>query len=375
MTVSARRGGLARRLLAAVGLVLGTAGVTAWLVAGAVGPYFFHDHLIFTGTRTAEEAVTHAEAAYRSASALALTIALAAAVAVALAVSLVLTRRIAASLSALTAAARQVSGGRFHARVPAPNMGKEFDELVEAFNHMAARLEASENLRHRLLADVAHELRTPVATLNAHLEGMEDGVIAATPETLAVLRAQGGRLTRLAEDLAAVTKAESGELTLALAPTEPAALLQLAHLAARDRAEEVGVELTLAVEPALPLVQVDPDRMAQVLGNLVDNALRHTPSGGAVTLGGRREGGHITLTVTDTGEGIAAEHLPHVFERFYRADTARDRASGGSGIGLAITKALVEAHHGHVRAESAGKGAGARFVITLPVAAPVRPAR
>lgn len=372
---AAGRSGLGRRLLAALALVLATAGATAWLVAGAVGPSIFHQHLGSTGTRTAEQAITHAEAAFRTASGLALTIGLGAAVVVALAVSLVLTRRIGASLASLTAAAREVSGGRFHARVPAPNMGKEFEDLVAAFNQMAARLEASESLRHRLLSDVAHEVRTPVATLNAHLEGLEDGVIELTPETLAVLRAQGGRLTRLAEDLAAVTKAESGELALALTPTDPAVLLGLAHLAARDRAEASRVALVLDVDPGLPRVNADPDRMAQVLGNLVDNALRHTPPGGTVTLVGRRDGAQVTMAVTDTGEGIPAEHLPHVFERFYRADTARDRTHGGSGIGLAITKALVEAHHGRVRAESAGTGTGARFVVTLPAGPPDRPAR
>lgn len=369
----AARGGLGRRLLLALALVLATAGVTAWLVAGAVGPAIFHEHLGVDGTRTAEDAVAHAEAAFRTASGLALTIALVAAVGVALAVSVVLTRRIGASLAALTAAARQVAGGRFEARVPAPAMGREFEELVLAFNQMAARLEASENLRHRLLSDVAHEVRTPVATLNAHLEGIEDGVVEATPETIAVLRAQSARLTRLAEDLAAVTKAESGELALALAPSEPEQLLRLAHLAARDRADAAGIELAVEIEPALPVIEADPERMAQVLGNLVDNALRHTPAGGRVTLAGRRDGEQVRLTVTDTGEGIAAEHLPHVFERFYRADTARDRASGGSGIGLAITKALVEAHHGSVRAQSAGVGAGATFAVTLPVAAAGRP--
>lgn len=374
MTLSGRSG-LAGRLLAALALVLATAGVTAWLVAGAVGPRIFHDHLGTGGTRTAEQALAHAEAAFQTASGVALSIALAAAILVALAVSLVFTRRIGASLASLTAAAGLVAGGRFHARVPAPNMGREFQDLVDAFNQMASRLEASESLRHRLLADVAHEVRTPVATLNAHLEGIEDGVIELTPETVAVLRAQAARLTRLAEDLAAVTKAESGELTLSFVLTSPAELIQLAHLAAHDRAEAGGVGLVLDVEPGLPPVEADPDRMAQVLGNLVDNALRHTPAGGTVTLAAQRSGADVTLTVSDTGEGITAEHLPHVFERFYRADTARDRVSGGSGIGLAITKALVEAHHGHVRAESAGKGAGALFVVTLPVAAPARTVR
>ncbi|HMO11534.1 MAG TPA: ATP-binding protein, partial [Actinotalea sp.] len=334
------------------------------------------DHLIYEGTRTAEEAVAHAEAAFRTASGLALSIALGTAVVAALTVSLVLTRRIGTSLAALTAAARQVAGGRYEARVPTPNMGHEFEELVDAFNQMAARLESSERLRHRLLADVAHEVRTPVATLTAYLEGLEDGITELTPETVALLRAQGTRLTRLSEDLAAVTKAESGELQLAMVETPPVEVLGLAHLAARDRAAAAGVDLCLDKPPsALPPIAVDPDRIAQVLGNLVDNALRHTPAGGRVTLAAARVRDGVALMVADTGEGIAAEHLPHLFERFYRADTARDRHSGGSGIGLAITKAIVEAHGGNVRAESQGRGRGSRFVVTLPVSAPERTAR
>lgn len=359
--------GLAGRLLTALALVVATAGITAWLVAGAVGPVLFDDHLRGIGA-TDEGVLVHAEAAFRTASGLALSIALVVATAVALVVSLMLTRRIAASLSALTTAVRDVASGRYAARVPIPTMGGEFTDLVNAFNHMAERLEASERLRHRLIADVAHELRTPVATLNAHLEGVEDGVTELSPQTIGLLRAQGTRLTRLAEDLAAVTKAESGELKLTFARTDPADLVHAAHLAALDRASDAGIDLRVEVAPDLPPVAADADRMAQVLGNLVDNALRHTARGGRVTVSAARgPGQRVLLSVADTGEGIAPEHLPHVFERFYRVETARDRLSGGSGIGLAITKALVEAHGGRVSVESSGRGQGARFVASLPV--------
>jgi len=366
-----RRGGLGRRLLAALALVLATAGVTAWLVAGAVGPAIFHEHMAGSGVRTAEEAVFHAELAFRTASGLALTIGLAAATVAALAVSLFLTRRIGASLSALTSAARLVAGGRYQARVPAPGMGAEFDEVADAFNQMAARLDASEELRRRLLSDVAHELRTPVATLNAYLEGLEDGITDLDADTVGLLRAQGARLTRLSEDLSAVTRAESGEIQLSLDRRDPAELLEQAFRTAHDRAQALGIDLSMETGPGLPAVLVDPDRMAQVLGNLVDNALRHTESGGRVVLAGHVSGSAVRLTVTDTGEGIEARHLPHVFERFYRAESARDRASGGSGIGLAIAKALVEAQDGTVAVASAGRGAGSRFEVTLPIADPV----
>ena len=368
---ASRRGGLGTRLLAALALVLVTAGLTAWLVAGAVGPTIFHEHLAGSRVRTAEEAVFHAELAFRTASGLALTIGLAAATVAALAVSLFLTRRIGASLSAMTSAARLVAGGRYQARVPAPGMGAEFDEVADAFNQMAARLDASEELRRRLLSDVAHELRTPVATLNAYLEGLEDGITDLDADTVGLLRAQGARLTRLSEDLSAVTRAESGEIQLSLDRRNPAELLEQAFRAADDRAQALGIDLSVETEPGLPAVLVDADRMAQVLGNLVDNALRHTEPGGHVVLAGQASGSAVRLAVTDTGEGIEARHLPHVFERFYRAESARDRTSGGSGIGLAITKALVEAHGGTIVVASAGRGAGSRFEITLPIADPV----
>jgi len=222
-----------------------------------------------------------------------------------------------------------------------------------------------------LLSDVAHELRTPVATLNAYLEGLEDGIAELDAQTLDLLRAQGARLTRLAEDLSAVTRAESGEIQLSLDRRDPAELLEQAFRAAHDRAQALGIDLRVETEPGLPVVLVDADRMAQVLGNLVDNALRHTEPGGRVVLAGHASGSAVRLAVTDTGEGIEARHLPHVFERFYRAEGARDRASGGSGIGLAITKALVEAQDGTVAVASAGRGSGSRFEVTLPIADPV----
>ena len=372
---SVARSGLAGRLLVALALVLATAGVTAWLVAGVVGPAIFHDHMVRSDIEVTESAVFHAEEGFRTAGALALLIALGAATTVALVVSLVLTRRIGTSLAALTSAARLVAGGRYQTQVPQPGMGAEFDELVDAFNHMAARLNASEELRRRLLSDVAHELRTPVATIGAELEGIEDGVVELTPETLQVLRDQGSRLTRLAQDLAAVTRAESGEAHLVRSQQDPVDLLTAAVAAAQAHAERRDVTLRVDSPPGAPTVLVDPERMGQVLGNLVDNALRHTPAGGSVTLSCTAAPDRVELTVADTGEGIAAQHLPHVFERFYRAEAARDRTSGGSGIGLAISKALVEAHGGTLTAASEGAGRGSTFTITLPRSAAVIPGR
>lgn len=361
--------GLAGRLLAALALVVTVGGITAWLVARAVGPSLFHQHLTHAGLEQPDAAVQHAEEAFRSASGLALAVAITASVLTSLAVSVFLTQRIVASLRTLARAATRIAAGDLDARVEAPRLGVEFEDLSLAFNDMAHQLARADAVRERLLADVAHELRTPVAILAAHLEGLEDGVTTLTPEVVGVLREQGTRLTRLAADLAAVTRAESGSAGLHLLRLAPAELLTRAARAARDRYAAAGVNLEVVVEPGVVDVLVDPDRFDQVLGNLVDNALRHTPGGGGVLLAAGDAGdGAVRIAVTDTGEGIDPAHLPHLFERFYRVDTARDRGHGGSGIGLAIVRALVAAHGGTVAVTSAGLGTGTRFEILLPAA-------
>ncbi|GIG30742.1 HAMP domain-containing sensor histidine kinase [Cellulomonas marina] len=358
---------LGARLLAALVIVLATAAITAWLVASAVGPGLFHDHMLRAGLEDHDAAVVHAEQAFEDASTVSLALALGAAALAAAAVSLVLTRRIGRSLAAVSAAAARVGAGAYESRVPDPGLGAEFGHLARSFNAMADRLHEADRLRARLLADVAHEVRTPVATITGYLEAVEDGVQPLDEATMAVLREQGARLTRLAQDLAAVTHAEAGDLTLDLRPVPPADLLQAAAAAAGERAAAAGVSLEVEVADGLPRVAADRTRIAQVLDNLVSNAVRHTPPGGSIVLlATQGQDGRVVLEVSDTGEGIAAEHLPHVFERFYRADTARDRARGGSGIGLAISKALTLAHGGTLTAASAGPGKGATFTITLP---------
>jgi two-component system sensor histidine kinase BaeS len=255
-------------------------------------------------------------------------------------------------------------------QVPPPGLGAEFEELVTGFNDMARRLDGVEETRRRLLADLAHELRTPVATLAAYLEAVEDGVTVLDADALAVMQAQTGRLTRLAQDVSAVSRAEEGHRTLDRRPTPAATLVTTAYRsAAADRYAANGVLLEHVIAPGLPVVEVDVERIAQVLGNLLDNALRHTPRGGRVTVIADTRDGQLRLRVTDTGIGITAEHLPHVFERFYRADAARDRGHGGSGIGLAIVKAYVQGHDGHVTAASNGPGQGTTVTITLPATA------
>ena len=365
-----RARGLAARLFLAQALVVVVGGATLWLVAAAAGPAIFHSHLRRAMGHISSETSKHVEEAFRSASAVSVSVALAASLAAALVISAYVSRRIAGPVVRLAEAAQRVARGQYDARVSTPAIGAEFATLTDSFNEMAARLETVEATRRRLLADLAHEMRTPVATLDGYLEGLEDGIVTVTADTLTMLRAQTARLARLAEDIAAVSRAEEHQLDLHPESTDPGALVQAAVEAAREQYAASGVELTTEVAGGLPTVRVDRVRMGQVLTNLLDNSRRHTPAGGqiAVTAALASDGRTVQLRVTDTGDGIPAEHLPHVFERFYRVDRARDRQHGGSGIGLAIVKALVEEHGGTVTATSDGAGRGSTFTVSLPSA-------
>lgn len=363
-----QRIGLAGRLFAAQTLVVLTGAVTLGLVATAVGPTIFHNHLRQVPGHVDADTSRHVEQAYASASAVSLGVALLAALAAALAVSAYVARRVARPAAQLATAAHQVAEGRYDAQVAVAAMGAELDTVARAFNAMASRLADVESTRRRLLADLGHELRTPIATIEAYVDAAEDGVTVTDEDTWAVLRTQTGRLRRLAEDVAAVSSAEEHQLDLHPRPVPAAQLLRAAVAAAQPRYTAKGVLLRERIGQDVGDVDADPQRMGQALGNLLDNALRHTPSGRQVTATVERNTTAVRFTVADTGEGIAAEHLPHVFERFYRADPARDREHGGSGIGLAIVRAIVAEHHGSVSAASDGPGTGATFTITMPPA-------
>lgn len=359
-----RTPGLATRMLAAHVLVVLTGVLTAWVVAVAVGPALFREHLGRAGVAGEGSEVMHAERAFASATAIALSVALTAALAAAIAVSVLVTRRIARSVAAVSRAASDVAAGRLGARVPPPGLGAEFDDLVRSFNAMADRLDAVESTRRHMLADLAHELRTPTATLDGYLEAAQDGVRDLDEATLAMLRTQTHRLARLTQDIAAVSAAE--EHSLHRARLDVATLIRGTVEGLQVVAVAKGVTLTADL-PQRPLALIgDADRLGQVLANILDNALQHTPPGGRVSVSGEYRRGGILITVADTGDGIGPEHLPHVFERFYREDASRNRDSGGSGIGLTIARAIVEAHSGTITAASAGPGAGSTFEVWLP---------
>ena len=355
-------------------LVVGAGVVTAALVAAVVGPPLFHDHLIRAGHLPNSRELMHIEEAYTSANAIGLGAGLVIALIAGFAVTWYVSRRMTQPLTDLAHVANQLSDGDYSARASRPCAGPELDRLADTFNDVAARLETTEDSRRRLLGDLAHEMRTPLAVIEAYVDGLDDGVTTWTPQTARVLRDHTARLVRLSEDLGEVSRAEEGRLDLQLQPVRVTELVWAAAQGIRAEYAAKGVNLATDLDgrnpqtdPAGVVVTVDRQRILQLLTNLLTNALRHTPVGGTVTIAPRRGSGGVQLAVTDTGDGIPAEQLPHVCDRFYRGDTARHRDHGGSGVGLAIARSIAHAHHGTLVAESAGPGTGATFRLTLPL--------
>ncbi|MEN0070394.1 MAG: ATP-binding protein [Propionicimonas sp.] len=359
---------LGTRLFLAQAAALVAIVVTAGIVAVVLGPPLFHAHLVEAGHPTDAAEIPHIEQAFADAGVLSLTIGLLVALAFALAVTWYLTRRIGRPLGTLTTAARRMATGDYDARVRVDGAGPELVTLAASFNQMAERLGNTEHTRRRLLADLAHELRTPVATLSAHLEGLADGITEWDGTTRRVLQHQTDRLARLARDLDEVSRAEEGRISLDPGPQTLSELVGHAVGQFRDRCAGKGV--TLSAEATDAVVVVDPQRIAQILANLLGNALRHTPPGGRITVSAGRRGTEVSIAVTDTGDGLTREQLDHVFERFYRGAPAREADPAGSGIGLTIARAIAEAHGGGLAADSPGPGRGASFVLTLPQAGP-----
>ena len=276
-------------------------------------------------------------------------------------------RRLLAPIQALGTASRRLGGGDLTQRV-ATSGPREISDLAQSFNAMAGSLERAEEQRLSLVADVAHELRTPLSNIQGYLEALKDGLITPDADTLDTIHQQVVHLARLVEDLRLLAQAEGGALSLNLEPNSLQEVLSRSVEAFRTRAEAKGVDLSLQVSPGLPLVILDRTRIAQVVGNLLENAVHHTPQGGVVKVSAAATGeGSASVTVEDSGEGIAPEEIPLVFERFYRVDPSRSRATGGVGLGLTIAKQLVEAHGGAIHAEST-QGRGSRFIFELPLA-------
>jgi two-component system OmpR family sensor kinase/two-component system sensor histidine kinase BaeS len=274
---------------------------------------------------------------------------------------------LAAPITKLAAAAQSIGKGDLTTRVQLRTGSVELDGLAQSFNKMAAELQRANEVRTNLMADVSHELRTPLTVLEGNLRAALDQVAELDEEQVANLYQQTHHLIQLVNDLRELTLAEARQLPLHQEFTSLTTLVEETAAVFEPLAAEKQITLTAQIAPGFPPLKVDRLRLRQVLHNLLANALRHTPPGGAITILGQVEARQATLSVQDSGDGIEAQHLAHVFDRFYRTDPSRSRESGGSGLGLAIVKAIVEAHGGSISASSAGAGTGSTFRIALPL--------
>ncbi len=288
------------------------------------------------------------------------------AVIIAILLTFVLSRHILSPIQALTITAGQLGQGNFSERVKSPDKG-EVGTLAKAFNKMADDLERAERLRRNLVADVSHELRTPLSNIQGYLEAMRDGVVTVDASAIQSLYEEATLLSRLTEDLQDLTLAEAEDLRLVRQAEDINKIINRTVTAMQAQSGTKGISLVINLPDGLPLCNIDSQRISQVLHNLINNAVAHTPREGNITIAARQQDKWVEVSVTDTGEGIPAEELPFIFERFYRVDKSRARKTGGHGLGLTIAKRLVESHGGKIEAQSE-VGKGSCFSFTVPVA-------
>jgi two-component system sensor histidine kinase BaeS len=353
------------RLLLANLIVAGAAIGTVLVGVSLVGPGYFEDAMGHRPGDPAGQAMDELTlAAFRQATSAALLGATITATLAAVVVSLALATRVANPVSRLADAARRVAAGHYAERVTPEGAG-EVAELATSFNQMSASLDATERRRLQLVGDVAHELRTPLSTLDGFLEGLEDGVVQPTAETWQVLRRETRRLTGLVDDLQELWRAEARELPLHLEAVDLGEVITEVAERFAPMAAERQIRITPAVGGAVA-AQADRDRVVQIIANFLSNALRYSPEATVITVGAASVGDEARAWVRDAGPGLSPEQRTRVFERFYRLDPSRARSEGGSGIGLAIVRALAEAMDGHAWAESDGPGTGSTFWVALP---------
>lgn len=360
-----------RRLLLSHLVVVAIGGATVLLAVGSVAPGAFDAAMghAMGGMDGMNEMMTGlVRAAFQDAVQTALVIAIVAAAIAAVVASIALSTRLLRPIGRLADASRRIASGRYAERVPVSS-DDEIGQLAESFNTMAASLEATERRRLQLVGDVAHELRTPLATLDGYLEGLEDGVIKPADPTWKLLRGETARLSRLVNDLQELWRAEAKQLVLKIELVDVTALVSTAIERYAASATERGIDLRVDADPVIPAVSADRDRLVQVLDNLLSNAVRYTADGTQVAVRLHAARDEVVLSVVDVGPGLTDEQRERVFERFYRADSSRSRALGGSGIGLAIAKALIELMGGRIWAESDGPGTGSTFSVALARAA------
>lgn len=358
---------LSARMFVSYALVAVVGAAVSFVTVRLLAPHLFDNRMgmmgagsgMMNGTRSSS-----VHSAFTSALNTALVVGLLASVAAAAVVALAVTRRLLRPLEAVRTATKEIAAGRYEASVPLPSE-PELAELASDVNSLANALADTETRRTRLLGEVAHEMRTPLTSLDGYVEGMIDGVFTADAETLASLSAEVRRLHRLADDLSTLSRTEERRLEVHLVEADLAELARTAAARLTPQFDDAGVTLTVAAASPLP-VRADPDRITQALTNLLGNALLATPAGGSVTVAAQPSGDDAEAVVTDTGVGLAPDETERIFERFYRA-SGQQRRSGGSGIGLTIARGIARAHGGDITASSAGRGRGATFTLNVPL--------
>lgn len=357
--------GLAGRLLLNVGLVILAGASTVLVAAVLLSPPLFQLHLKNAGVSVDAQVLEHVTRAFEQTVLTALAVGILAASVTALGISWLISRRLAAPIQDAAATARALADGRLDVRLENPRMGSELATLAASINQLADRLDVAEATRRQLTMELAHQLRTPIASLEATVEAVAEGVLPLDDQTMETLTGQSARLRRLVADLEVVSRAQERQLLLSVRPIPVAQLVDTAISGNRERYRAANVTLTRSVTTDTPDLIVDPDRIGEVLTSLLDNALRHTPDGGAVSLrataGANPRQLEAIIEISDTGTGFPPEEADTLFLRFHKGPT-----STGSGLGLTIARAIVEAHHGTLIAASDGPGEGARFTITIP---------
>ena len=371
------RSHLTAKLLASYLLVVLIGMAAIWVTTRFTTPAAFQRHLRFMEERMAGQGMglghggqsgmmadfyQNFQASFNES----LVIAFVAASLVGLITSYWLSRSIIAPVQSMKNASQRIAQGHYDERVSSRGTD-ELSQLAASFNQMAEQLEQVETMRRRLIGDVAHELRTPLTAIKGSTEGLMDGVLPANDETYQQIHNEAERLNKLVNDLQELSRVESKAISLDIHPLDVSSLMQTTRKRMQFQFDEKRVALNLSLPHAPILVLADEDRVLQILTNLLGNALQYTPENGTVTVTIEREKLFAKFTIRDTGIGIPAEFLTHIFDRFYRVDKSRSRAHGGSGIGLTIAKHLVEAHGGKIWAESEGENKGSVFIFTLPV--------
>ncbi|HEY5729822.1 MAG TPA: ATP-binding protein [Anaerolineales bacterium] len=357
-------------------LVIIVLGMTVLVVASQfILPTAFNRHMagmmnggmmggMMSGSNDMSQLYTDFRASFNEA----LTYAALAAMLAALALSFLFSRSVVAPVLAMSRATQRIADGRYDERVHATG-DDELSQLAIRFNQMAEKLDQVESMRRRLIGDVSHELRTPLTAIKGSMEGLMDGVLPANNETFQQIHAETDRLNRLVDDLQELSRVESRAYQLDFRSLDVSSLVQTVTKRLAPQAQAKRISLDFDLTPDLPPLLADENRAIQILTNLTGNALHYTPKSGHVTISAKLNKNDIQFSIRDTGIGIPPDHLPHIFDRFYRVDKSRSRQSGGgSGIGLTIARALVEAHGGRILVESEGEGKGSVFHFTLPTA-------